>query len=488
MNLRRLRRPATLSALLVLVAALLFPSVQVHGEPTDQRPSNPDKPCDPVRFTTPSTTYYYLAPPLAETEIVCFIPPDTPALHDPIPLANPLAAGIPAASELAAHIHDLFYPQLAARLAQDDLPRHARQKLERYRATRAALQSELLATLASLENASPDARRQGIEALHRRQGPQLHTLEILAGQLRDELGENLSSRLHARISRPPNTPTSPTSLRSAAYFLDGLSSEQRRFLLSLAQESETSGQTRILFLPHGTHLRLPASIPPLLATACEPYQALRHRLRDELLSVFASVGPDDIRDLQERLARLASTQAPLFAELDKLADAVRAQLATLPELTGAPATPELPAPLADRIGAYRHRKQELLRQINATLTQATRDARRQGAQSGSQTASAFPPEQQAELAALNKELNEIRAALAEHQRATGDYQDRKSIHDLLENFERARLAQELREKYRDYRTALLAPDLSPDQRELLLDAALQSLALPLPPGWVLPPP
>ena len=36
--------------------------------------------------------------------------------------------------------------------------------------------------------------------------------------------------------------------------------------------------------------------------------------------------------------------------------------------------------------------------------------------------------------------------------------------------------------YRDYQTAVFQPGLSPEQRRLLFDGALQKLALPLPDG------
>ena len=62
----------------------------------------------------------------------------------------------------------------------------------------------------------------------------------------------------------------------------------------------------------------------------------------------------------------------------------------------------------------------------------------------------------------------------------------KSIDDLLRDFEEARQEQETWAKYRDYRDAVLAPGLSPAQRRLLFDAAVEQLALPLPAGEAAP--
>jgi hypothetical protein len=90
------------------------------------------------------------------------------------------------------------------------------------------------------------------------------------------------------------------------------------------------------------------------------------------------------------------------------------------------------------------------------------------------------------VAELNAELAAIRLALADYVRTTDRPTDRKSINDLLKDFEDARQRQEIWDKYRDYQAATLQPGLSPDQRRLLFTAALEQLALPLPAGEGIP--
>jgi hypothetical protein len=83
---------------------------------------------------------------------------------------------------------------------------------------------------------------------------------------------------------------------------------------------------------------------------------------------------------------------------------------------------------------------------------------------------------------LNLEENAIREQLAVYARSTNGPTDRKSINDLLRDFEDARQRQEIWDRYKDYQTAVLLPGLSQGQRRLLFDAAVEQLDLPLPSG------
>lgn len=97
---------------------------------------------------------------------------------------------------------------------------------------------------------------------------------------------------------------------------------------------------------------------------------------------------------------------------------------------------------------------------------------------------AFNNEHAAQFADLRLEKDGIREALAQYVRGDQAMQDRKSIDGLLEEFENSRQKQEIWEKYRDYQVAVLLPGLSPEQRRLLFDAAVEGLALPLPAGEI----
>ena len=98
------------------------------------------------------------------------------------------------------------------------------------------------------------------------------------------------------------------------------------------------------------------------------------------------------------------------------------------------------------------------------------------------SAAEFERVQSTQLAELNKERAGIRESLSEYVRANDRPTDTKSVDDLLKDFEDARQRQELWDRYRDYQTAALMPGLSPEQRRMLYDAAVEELALPLPAG------
>lgn len=441
---------------------------------------------DRAQFTSPAASHYYFALPQPVYVPLLFLPPSPPPLDTPIPLRSPLDTGVSPPGELAAHVYDLFYPQLASRLADDELPRRLRLRLDAYREAKRELQAELHEALASSRSANSDSRRGALAACAQRQAARLEALEASADQLRIDL-----TRPGMRPP-PPGEPAPATAaggapdlrfLQAAAYLTEGLSCEQRRLLLSTALEAEmrtTPGVTGPLFFftPEGASLRIPTSTSPALAALIAAYTKTRQAIVRDLVALITQTSAKDDRKLRQ----FAADQAPAFAALEAQAEALRQALQAEPGIDGLPPAPPLPPVLAARLGAYREHKQALLRQLNATLTQTVRDAYTKTSGSIAVPASAFTETQQAEIAVLNREKNELRLALAEYHRASATPGDRKSVDNLLEDFERARHEQELREQYRNYRLALFEPGLSPPQRRLLLDAALQELAIPLPSG------
>jgi hypothetical protein len=452
------------------------------SDPESLGRTTPAAPLGLGRFVSPSGTHYHfgLRPPAASPLV--FLPPDPLPLDTPVPMRSPLDTGVTPPTELAAHVHDLFYPQLASRLAEDTLPRRQRLKLDAYRALKVALLEELQATLAATSSVDTGDRQAALAACAARQAGRLQELESTAEQLRTELGK---LRAEWTAPPPPGRPVAPNLglLRIAAFQAEGLSLEQRRLLLAVAAEGEmrpspSAPGTLFFFAPEGASLRLPATLPPQIATRITAYSTARRALVDELLAILDQSLLDD----PDALRALATRQAPGFAALETLADSLRQDLYGNPGVDGVPPAPTVPSALAIRLNAYRDRKQALLRRLNTALSQTVREAGAVTPGGLAVPVSAFPDSQQAEIATLNREKTALRLALAEHHRASSTVQDRKSVDNLLEEFESARLAQELREKYRDYRIALLEPGLSPAQRRLLLDAALQGLAIPLPSG------
>ena len=87
------------------------------------------------------------------------------------------------------------------------------------------------------------------------------------------------------------------------------------------------------------------------------------------------------------------------------------------------------------------------------------------------------------IAQVNRERADIREGLAAYVRSTNGPSDRKSINDLLRDFEEARMREEMWEKFRDYQTAVLMPGLSPEHSaSSSLTPAIEELGLPLPTG------
>jgi len=208
------------------------------------------------------------------------------------------------------------------------------------------------------------------------------------------------------------------------------------------------------------------------------------------------------------VAALASAQEGRIEAMQAAAESIRGGLALLPNPPGPPVPRSLPPELAARISLYRAHKVQLLKALRAMLAAPTPtgnpvpgpprpDDASSGAlswlhdgtttsdvQPASLTVSAaeFNRTQVNLISQVNRERADIREGLADYVRSTNGPSDRKSINDLLREFEEARMREEIWERYRDYQTAVLMPGLSPAQRQLMFDTAIGELGLPLPTG------
>jgi hypothetical protein len=457
------------------------------GGPLDRVVGN--GPTDLVRYMLPASSHYYFNFPAAAAVRLLFLPPELPVMESPVPLRNPLDNGVPPPAELAADVGDLFYPQLASRLAGAELSRAARLKLDAYWKLKQSLLDELEAAIAAARELQSGARRAALADCAARQAVRLQELEATAEQIRLELGPRPDGR-----AKPPEQPSAagpvaepdPLLLRIAAFYADGLSPSQRRLLLAMAAElrfhgDPTSTGSVFYFSPEGAALRLPANLPPKLAKAVADYAEARRALAAGLLAELERP-VDNPAQWQD----LAIRQAPAFTALEIQAEEIRVAMHEIGAFDGTLAVPAFPAELNVRLAAYNSRKQSLLLEISASLSSTVRAAATPVSGGIAVPVSAFTLAQQTALTELNLERDAIRAALVEYRRSSGSAQDHKSIDDLLQDFERGRQAQELREEYAGYRTAVLEPGLAPAQRRLLLDGAFQHLALPLPSGEPLP--
>jgi hypothetical protein len=495
---------------------------------------------DPVLFMNPFSSHYIVHRNPQDGRTIVFFPPVPPPLESEIPILAPFEAGPSAPGELEAFVTDIFYPLLGERLVTGDLPTAVRAKIVAYRNAKVSLQDELRSRVLSLKDADPESRARQLASLAALQAPRISELEAMAEKLRADLrpsrvfgisagSSDLTESLALRVRAVRETPTDPAELRreslairGAAFYQEGLSLGQRSLLLEAAIELEAnagpeSGASKtapvsrlLLFSPETARIRIPKNLEPPLEAKIGEYVSAKNALKAELRDALRSTEETGADARREALSKLASLHAPRIAHIEALAEEVRRGLASLPNPPGAPASPSLPPELTTRISIYRRHKVELLKTLRAMLDTPTPTADLNNTAStvapgnaaagtlawmhDSATSTEIQPSalrvsvaefdhRQSELVtALNAEEAGIRVSLAAYVRATTGTADRKSVNDLLRDFENARQDQEIRDRYRDYQTAVLLPGLSPGQRRVIFDAGVEQLALPLPTG------
>jgi hypothetical protein len=502
-----------------------------------------DRKIDLLRFSGGASSHYYNVQRPADNVTWLFLPPVPPPLESELPVLPPFSSNLPAAPELAEFVSDLFYPMLADRLAARSLSKTMRAELQTYRTAKLELQNQLRSRIADLADAPPLQKEQELGALAVSQRPRIAELEALAEKIRADLlpaglfGAPVEPKNLTKDDRPREPPARESdpplpdawlqaqALRIAAFYGEGLSAAQRRLLLeapgpiegdpnsnAISEEAARDGWL-LSFSPETARIHLTANLPAPLARKISEYAGTKQALKEELREVLQAHATSRSNRRTAALRELAATQAQRIAALEPLAEEIRRELARLPNPPGPPPAPSLPPELAARIASYRAHKIELLKTLYAMLTGVARppaqDAGTASADKGSPLATGpwlqddtaqtrvqsiqlkvsrgeFNSAQNRLLADLNKEQAGIREALAEYFRTTNQPMDRKSINDLLKDFETSRQKQEIWDKYRDYQTAVLMPGLAPEQRRLLFDAAVEHLGLHLPAGERVP--
>lgn len=438
-----------------------------------------------------------------------FFPPSPPPLGGPVPLADIRESVCPAPAELAAYVGEPFYPQLGTRLAaaspDERLNEQLQQRLSAFRAARTGLQTEMQARLYTLREIDAPARLQSLEAFARDQAPRIAELDRAAEALRTDLlvqgGEwNAYRRWNlGAMSLPPERQQVFffTVLRAAVFFGEGISPAQRRLLRETVIEMQdalcgaapsAADGAWIFFSPDTARIRVPDSLPAEVAERFKAYAREKQALRDELRGALIQADKTFfIGGRAPELEALAGRQAPRIAALEARAEEIRRALkGIIRDPLRGPDLPSLPPALEERIAAYRREKLGLQKELLAKVESASGprvpagDAGRQDR--AREAIAAFTQQNAARYAALEKTRAALRDELAHSAPAPAGDGNRSSSDRLLKNFADALQQLETWRLYRDYQAAVFEPGLSPEQRRLLFDGAIEKLALPLPGG------
>jgi len=412
-------------------------------------------------------------------------------------------------------------------------------RLESYRAKRSALQIELQKKLDSLKDTAPTDRIQQLETFAHEQTPRIVELETTAEQLRSDLlrgglvglfsgtGDWNQTRSWKLGEGPLAMPREKTLvfeflvMRAAVFYQEGLSPAQRRLLREIAMELQVEAfkpvdkekqkvdETLLYFSPETSRIRITDDLPADLSAKVTAYQTEKNRLKTELRDTLYHYDNETASKRVQALKLLADNQAASIAALDILADDIRLALAALPKQPGPATAPAFPRDLAIRISAYHKEKLAIQKIFQAKLEEirqryapdayglskkSTTDDKQtyqlvlngkvpeENMQQIRDAISDLNKENAQRFSALNEEKEAIRSEVARFAATHRESDGEKSVQTLIRNFLDSMREEEAWQPYQDYRTAVYQPGLSPEQRRLLFEIALEKLALPLPDG------
>lgn len=467
-------------------------------------PREPGFANDPASFPTPTGV---TPNPLADL-VPIFFPAPPPVLGAELPAAP--AVRDPLWTDFGPFVNEPFFSPLSTRLAQGNLTRRQRQRLDAYKSTRTMLLAELRARLDAV--AEPAARRQSLQELALAQEPRLVELATTADELRRELyqrsllgpGGDWNALRNWRLNDAGGKRSTQerladefSVLRAAIYYQEGLSPLQRQLLRevvielgeTLSERPPTTPGDRFepeqigFFLPHGSRFHVPGNLSAEMAAELAAFTAEKTALKRELREALFDLDRESAGKRERALRELATREEPRFVALEQTAEKLRAGLAQLPDPLRPDLRAGLPPVLAERIRTYLQNKADLQRAAqkqaqDAAASPAPRNKSGRAAEPGSREALAqFEAANRARLAALATEARAIREEVARATAAQTGGTAGKSVDALLADFMAAFKHQQLQSLYRDYRTALFEPGLSARQRQLLFDAALAGLDL-----------
>ncbi|HEY0968591.1 MAG TPA: hypothetical protein VGD88_14460 [Opitutaceae bacterium] len=458
-----------------------------------------------------------------------YFPPTPPRLRAPLNLFESFGLGRPAPAGLSAHVNELYYAPLSTRLDEGSLSAEESRRIDTYLTTKRTLQAELRRRLADTAAVEPDQRERALIAFAAEQTPRIEALEREADAIREDLIRYTDNWYTFRTWRMGRThfPSDGTAMRAqlqlmkaAAFYQKGLSPAQRRLLREIAIEMEgyermpvntieiaSDANPLFFFSPDTARIRLPATPSPELAELVATYEQLKARLKQELRETIYNEDDALFSVLrQRRVETLARRQESAFAELDFMAEKIRRAYVRLPDLPAPPPLPELPPDLSARLQSHLEMRASLQRDLVAVLQeiQAAVDLDQLGFRRNEQDRmevvvvvsrgqreagdrakaaailDAFNARHLERIQQLGEDFEGIRRSI---EWIGGlDPRDTGAVDRRIREFTNAFDQRKLWEIYRDYQHAVLEPGLSPAQRRLLFDGALEQLELPLPGG------
>lgn len=196
---------------------------------------------------------------------------------------------------------------------------------------------------------------------------------------------------------------------------------------------------------------------------------------------------------------LAAQQEPRLAQLEDLAEQIRVGLVSL-KLPDEPDQSTLPPVLGNQISAYLQAKIDLSRTLRTRLSEvqailpkdrieivslnggygieivATRGKSKDEVikrENVRAQLAAFNSEQAQRFQALSVQNSKLRAEIK--QMSKNGSVEVRSVDQLISDFSLAFARQEIWNRYKDYRIAILEPGLCPEQRRLLYGSAIETL-------------
>jgi hypothetical protein len=463
-----------------------------------------------------------------------WFPPDVPAFGEPIAPGMMRWQRDDAPSGLADFASERFYPALSSRLNAGSIGARLQARLDAFRSTRGALINELADQLVALHGADEETRRTELRAFAALQEPRIVAHEQEAEEIRRALIDGNVLQRSVDWSRGRKWFVGATRfrgehaekeaqfqvVRAAAYYQDGLTTEQRGLLLEEALDLQQRARAArpipdprrndpaaMYFSPATARMRLPKHAPPELLQKVARFNQEKNALKGELREAVLMHDRTPREDRTAIFSTLADAQWPRIVELEKLADEIRHDMATLPVPVLA-AAPHIPASLMTRIEDYNRDRQKFIDEFEQTMRAATALVKPRMEFTSSedvrvQIARNLAADRAAMRAKVAKGFEEISRERFEEMRArhVGIQEDLALIaagqtdpetgrpltaETLLRSYSTAmeRFNTFGREEviYQGYRTAMLMPGLSAGQRRLLFSAAVIGLAQPLPPG------